>query len=500
MPRPATLAKRAVEDRVRLHDIYRAELARRARVREGLTRYFDLPVEFIAEICGDHLWSKQAEIARAVALHRKVAVASAHGIGKSFLAARVVAWFIASSPPGVARAVTTAPTGDQVRGILWHEINSAHARGRLPGRTSQLEWWIEGYQVAVGRKPADYSPTAFQGYHADRLLVLIDEACGVPENIWTAADSLATTDNSRMLAIGNPDDPGSHFAQICKPGSGWYVLNISVFDSPNFTGEAVPDHVRRLLTGQAWVDDKRRIWGEDSPLWTSKVMGEFPEVGDDTLIAPGWIRRAVNQYRDTEASGDIELGCDIARFGSAETVIMARQGKRAWIHKTLRNRDLMHVTGQIVRAIKDLGAARVKIDDAGLGGGVTDRLEELYSQGEFGFQAVEIMPINVGVSPSDNDDRRERGESSRFYNLRAELSWHLRTLFENDEIALEADDDLEGQIVSIRYQMTSRGQIQIEGKDKMAARGLPSPDRFDALVLACAPTQPRSLRAWEGML
>src|SRR6516164_5860779 len=185
-------ARKAQSRRERLEGKLRDEKDRRARMRSGLIQYHDRPVEFVNEVVGDFIWSKQREIMEAVSVHRKVAVASAHGIGKSFLAARVVAWFIATSPPGMAKAITTAPTGQQVTGILWQEIHSAHTRGHLGGRMSRTEWWQGPYQVAIGRKPADYSPTAFQGYHAERLLVVIDEACGVPGNIWTAADSLAT--------------------------------------------------------------------------------------------------------------------------------------------------------------------------------------------------------------------------------------------------------------------------------------------------------------------
>jgi hypothetical protein len=502
--RPSLIRKQAWRktERERYFDRLRTELARRQERAKGLIAYHDKPVEFVHEVIGDFLWSKQVEIMRALTVHRKVAVASAHGIGKSFLAARVVTWFIATSPLGMAKAITTAPTGDQVTGILWQEIHAAHSRGRLPGKPRHTEWWLQNYQLAVGRKPSDYSPTAFQGYHAERLLVVIDEACGVPELIWTAADSLATTEGSRMLAIGNPDDPASYFAQMCKPGTGWHVIHVSAFDSPNFTDEEVPDHIRDMLTSKAWVEDKRRIWGEESPLWQSKVLGQFPDVGDDTLIPPGWVRKAIDRWSEMEEGEQIELGCDIARFGSNETVIMLRRGYKAEIYKVLHQRDLMHVTGEIVRAVRETGATVVKVDDSGLGGGVTDRLNELVAQHEFGDHAVYIMPINVGVGASDRHDRDsdERGTSDRFLNLRAELFWKLRGLFEDDLIAIPDDDDLAGQLVSIKYSMTSRGQIQLESKEQMRKRSIPSPDRADALMLCFAETQPASLRAWAGML
>jgi len=116
-----------------------------------------------------------------------------------------------------------------------------HARRRVvhgPGRKEL---------VAFGRKPADHDQSAFQGIHALNPLILVDEACGVPKSIFDAVDSLATNTNARVLAIGNPDDPSSHFAQICKPGSGWHVIKVSAFDTPAYTGEEVPEELLPLL-------------------------------------------------------------------------------------------------------------------------------------------------------------------------------------------------------------------------------------------------------------
>lgn len=487
-----------------------SEQERRARLKVGYTAYADRPSEFVKEVLGEHLWSKQIEIAEALTAHRKVAVQSCHGPGKSFLAARIVTWFISTAAPGTARAVTTAPTGDQVRGVLWTELNQAliraSARGLdLPGRTTSVEWWIDRFQAAVGRKSADWNASAFQGWHARRLLVLMDEACGCSEQLWIAADSLATSDESRILAIGNPDDPASHFATVCKPGSGWHVIKISAFDTPNFTDEKVPAELKQVLTSRYWVEDKRKTWGEASPLWQSKVLGEFPDIGDDTLIPPGWLNAALDRYKDgsdeDEDPEDIELGVDVARFGADETVITLRRGKRARIHSTLHQRDLMEVCGAIVQAIKETGCRCCKVDDAGLGGGVTDRLFELQGEGIFGDQMVDIVPVNVGMATSDADDRErgDRGEHERFLNLRAELHWGIRKRFELGTIAIEADEDLMGQAVAIRYKLNSRGLVQIESKDDMKRRGLVSPDRFDALVLCFAEGQSRSWRAWQSL-
>jgi hypothetical protein len=117
--------------------------------------------------------------------------------------------------------VTTAPTTPQVEAILWRYMGNAHKKAGLPRRiTLDAKWYIGNELVAYGRKPADYDPAAFQGIHARYVLVIIDEAGGVPKSIFDAVDALATNIDARVVAVGNPDDPASHFATICKPGSG----------------------------------------------------------------------------------------------------------------------------------------------------------------------------------------------------------------------------------------------------------------------------------------
>ena len=132
--------------------------------------------------------------------------------------------------------------------------------------------------MAYGRKPADYDPAAFQGIHARYVLVIIDEAGGVPKSIFDAVDAvdaLATNIDARVVAVGNPDDPASHFATIYKPGSGWHVETISALDTPACTGEEVPAELLPLLVSPEWVEERKLRWGVTSPIYQSKVLGEF---------------------------------------------------------------------------------------------------------------------------------------------------------------------------------------------------------------------------------
>lgn len=499
---PATARAITPQEEEQLLEWTRAELARRkALTTARFTPYRQDPVGFVENVLLGHLWSRQKEIALAVRDNRLVCVPSCHGPGKTSLAARLAAWWIAPWPAGDALVVTMAPTAHQVRGLLWRELNRVHDAGGLPGRMNLTEWFINNELVALGRSPADDNPTAIQGYHAARVLVIIDEACGVAKAIVDGATSLLTNDDCRLVLIGNPDDPSTEFAELCKPGSGAKVIEISAFDTPNFTGEPVPAWMSPLLVGKTWVAERAKRWGVNSPLYQSKVLGKFPEQASDGLVPISALnaakaRGAELEHMPGEDGGD--LGVDVARFGDDSTVIFHRRGDYYQRHEKAQGRDLMMVAGMVVKAVRQTRAKRVKIDDAGLGGGVTDRLRELqgYVGADLEQQAaaatlkdVEIIAINVGEAPrADQSDER-------FKNLRAEVNWQTRERFMEGKITLieveEGElDDMLSQAAQIKYKLTSAGEIQIEAKADMKKRtkGV-SPDDWDALVLAGAEPQ-----------
>jgi len=444
---------------------------------EGLTRelYAADPVHWVREVLGEELWSRQAEIARSVVAHRYTAVHACHDSGKSYAAARIACWWISTHPVGEAIVVTSAPTLDQVRAILWREMREAHAHGGLPGTMNQMQWIIQRRIVGIGRKPADWDQAAFQGIHDHYVLVILDEASGLGEQLWTAAETLVTNDASRILAIGNPDDPVSHFAKVCKPGSGWNTIGISAFDTPNFSGEQVPDRIRPLLLSPAWVEEHRR-WGEDSPYWISKVLGRFPDRSDDALVPLSWIERA--RCAELPREGPTFLGVDVARYGAAQTVVMSWQGGVVRAVASRSHEDTMQTSGLVARALVETGAAFAVIDAVGVGGGVVDRLCE---------QDLPVIGVDAGWKTRD---------STRFLNARAEWYWGLREIFERGEIDIDpADEELAQELSSVRYKHNSSGRIQIESKEDMRARGISSPDRADALMLSTL--RPCQRPSWE---
>ena len=168
---------------------------------------------------------------------------------------------------GVAFVATTAPTTPQVEAILWRYTWATPTRRQvsLAASPSTPSGTSATSSSPTARKPADYDPAAFQGIHARYVLVIIDEAGGIPKSIFDAVYALATNIDARVVAVGNPDDPASHFATICKPGSGWHVETISAFDTPAYTGEKVPEELLPLLVSPEWVEERKLRWGHQQP-------------------------------------------------------------------------------------------------------------------------------------------------------------------------------------------------------------------------------------------
>lgn len=439
------------------------------------------PVGWTEGRLSEDLWSKERAILESVRDHRRTAVHSCFDVGKSFTAARTVAWWLDNSPAYEAFAVTTAPTFPQVKAILWREIRRAHRLGKLKGRTNLTEWILGDEMIAMGRKPAEYDATAFQGIHARRVLVVIDEAAGVPKAIFDAVEGLVANEESRVLAIGNPDDSTSEFAEVCKPGSGWNVIHISAFDSPNFTEEPVADKLRPLLVSKTWVDERREKWGQDSPLYISKVLGEFPEDSDDGVVRASKVAKCRIPRDPDWVDGDltpVELGVDVGAGGDF-TSIRERRGRKAGRVWRDHSADSEKVVMKVVHAIRETGATRVKVDTIGIGWGVVGHLRSLRGKKpEDGGHKAQIVPINVAESPHDGE---------RFAKLRDEIWWEIGRELSDDEWwdLSSIDDDTTAQLLAPKYGIDAAGRIKVEKKEETKKRlAGSSPDDADALLLA----------------
>lgn len=444
------------------------------------------PVEWAKEQ-GVWVWSRPREIMRSVQQHRHTAVPAGFDVSKTFTAAWLAAWWIEGHPPGTARVWSSAPTDDQVKANLWFEIGRAHRKAQLPGRITLNAEWYTGPRggeelVGNGRKPADLvdkeqAMQTFSGAHAQYMLVILDEAGGLPDWMWDAAEGLAANEQSRILAIGNPSSSDSRFREVCKPGSGWNVIRVSVFDSPNFTGEPVPELLREVLVSQAWERERRERWGEDNPLYVSRALAEFPDATDDlNVITPKMIERARALELPGHEAG--AFGLDVARMGQDRSELYRDRGGvirhvaswRKMPTSTMRQAAQTHVLRR--------PAVPVGVDADGLGAGVYDEMRA---------DGVKAVPFTA---------QGKIHQPARFANRRSEIWWTFREEMEDGLIDLDpADDDLAAQLQQPRWWLDKRGRIVVESKDDMAKRGKPSPDKADACIIARATSRsPAAIR------
>jgi hypothetical protein len=466
----------------------RAEKVARKANLLNLDRWSRDPVAWARDRLSEHMWSKQTEIMDSLQVNRRTAVKSCHGIGKSHVASRAAAWWLDTHAPGTAFVVSTAPTFPQVQAILWRYIGQAHRKGGLIGRVNQTSWFYDTEIIGYGRKPADYNESAFQGIHAKHVLVILDEACGIPVQLWVAADALTTNIGCRILAIGNPDNPATQFKHVTDSRL-WHTITISAFDSPNLTGEDVPAELAELLISREWVEEKLEEWGEDSPLYLSKVLGQFPK--DDPGKVIRWSHLvacllARDEEPEPEALTPVQLGVDVAGGGRDETVIRERRGMvagREWAH---RSDDSEVVAAHVVDAVEESGATSVKVDSTGIGWGVVGLIRsQLRAKGI----RCEVVAVNASERPSKAPKKADGGRPVEgLRNVRAEMWWLGRELSRTrawDLSSMANADATTAQLAEPTWSIDGpSGLITVEPKADVISRLGRSPDNADALLLA----------------
>lgn len=455
------------------------------------------PVRWLHERAKVETWSKQREIIEAVRDHHNVAVHSCHEVGKSWIAAATAAWWLDTHPVGEARVVTTAPTQAQVEAILWNEINGFHERAGLGGRLNLTEWYFGKYLAGIGRKPSEHSPAAFQGLHARHLLVILDEAYGIPKALWDAASTLAANEHSRILVIGNPDGPGE-FEEVCRPNSGWHTIHIGAKHTPNFTGEPVSQNLKDMLIHPRWYEERMKKWGKDSALFQSKCDGEFPSHGDPFACIPyAWASTC--RTLDWQYTLPTEAGVDVGAGGD-RTVIRERRGLRAGrVHEFIDN-DPVRTAGQLNLVLAEWNVTKVKVDSTGIGWALCGALRDASSRHNPsgpGTHAAEVIAVNFGAGPSP-------GLEKKFLNKRAEIWWGGRERSRPDLETwdlTDVEDDVIAELTAPRYEiLDSFGKIKIEPKKKVIERLGFSPDHADALLLAFLETTTVGALVSETML
>jgi hypothetical protein len=141
---------------------------------------------------------------------------------------------------------------------------------------------------------------------------------------------------------------------------------------------------------------------------------------------------------------------------------------------------VLNLAREVLEIYPNIIQVRIRIDDSGVGGGVTDRLNEIVAEEGLPY---EIIPINNGESSLDEHYGNLGTEMWAF--IRASLEQNLSNFTRDEDPILQLPDDdvLISQLTTRKWTMTSKGKMLLERKKDMKKRGLKSPDRADAFVL-----------------
>lgn len=432
------------------------------------------PCLFAREVLGIEPTEQQWEASKALVNRRRVSIRSGHGTGKSTFMAWCVLWFLASYFP--AKVPATAPTSHQLEDVLWSEIAKWHRvmKERLPSVGDQFEWTSGAFRLksapnegfAVARTSRPERPEALQGFHADYILFLIDEASGVAENVFEVAEGALSTDGAFVVMAANPTrQSGYFFESHHKMRSAWAALHWSGVDSPRVSRD--------------YIENMRKKYGERSPVYKVRVLGEFVTAADGVIPLELCEAARVRDVAVNDRAMTI-WGVDVARFGDDSSSLAKRKGNHQLEPvKEWWGKDTMQTTG-LVKAEWDRTPAKdrpvaINVDVIGIGAGVVDRLKEL---------GLPVCGINVAEAEAVNssDDRQ-------FNRLRDELWWKCREWLEAKDCKFADDDETIAELTTPTYKILSNGLIQVERKDEMKARGVKSPNRADAWNLTFADTR-----------
>ena len=459
----------------------REELARRQReVRRTPSPEAKAdPAVYAEEVFGLRLWPKQAEFLRACRDRPRVTATSGHKTGKT-RSLGILAWWFTSDPDArpAARVPMTSSSAEQLKRALWREVTAlwrlAKARGYdLPEPALDPATgvrWDDGREI-FGFSTKDAERAA--GVSGAWIKYLIDEASGVAATIFEAIEGNraggSNGSTSTVLTSNPTQQSGEFFESHHGKRDLYHAVTLSSEDAA-----ATEPPISGLATRE-WIEEKRREWKPDSPIYAVRVLGRFPEQSTDAVIGLTAVLDAVKRWEETEAEGPLVVGLDVARFGDDETVAACRRGRKVLKLLRVAPGDGPDTARRFLLALADAKLTQpnevpaVNVDAIGYGASVFDALKRDAS--------VRAHGINTGNSSARPEE---------FANLRAEIHFAGRAWL-NEGGALPDDAKLQAETVAPKYRTDARGRIIVELKDDIRARLGRSPDACDAWLLSlCA--------------
>jgi hypothetical protein len=421
----------------------------------------------------DELEDWQEEYLTALTKHDRISIRSGHGVGKSAALAWTILWYLVTHYP--CKIACTAPSEHQLNDILWAEVSKWKDRLPTPIDTMFVinsdMIYMDGLRwvsFAVARVARKEKPEAFQGFHAEHMMFIGDEASGIEDIIFETAMGAMTTGITKIILTGNPTKTfGFFYNTFHRARDQYYTIHASTLDIKR-KGSS-PEEYAKLISS---------MYGESSNVYRIRVLGEFPIAGDKNVFPLYLLELAVDRKGVVKAYDFHPVwGLDVARSGSNRTALAKRCGNhllepvQAW--SGLDNVEVAALLRDEYDDTPDeMKPAEIFVDTIGLGAGVYDIAKR------------NGLPV-VGRPVSERPSVWKKGR--RFFKLRDEIYWRAREWFEDRTCIIPDDAHLIKELSIIEYDYTGSDLLlKIEGKADIVKKlqdEYGSPDLADAFVL-----------------
>lgn len=470
--------------------------------RARLAHHAADPVAFARERLGHVVWARQEELLRSVRDNRRTVSPAGHGVSKSFAAAELVCWWMETHDEAVA--VTVTPTGRQARALIWAHIKDIAAVAGLSGEVLETAHWKfprkTKYAQGISPKRATKEDIrGMLGYHSSNLLIILEEAPGLPRLVWDAVDKLIVAENNRLLAIGNPISTSGPFWEACTSVN-WNTVHISCLEFPNVVEgkEVIPGGTSRV-----WVDEQVRDntepcappddpsspvvldengvalafeWPPGSGMWhkpnadfCAGVLGIAPGEAEGQLIPMAHVVAAQSWIATPAPNESARIGLDPCRYGSDPAVMCVRRGGQVYPFESRQPRgpNPSDELGSWLYDVWRRFGGTAYVDVIGYGAGTVDKAREL---------GVPVVAVDFSKKARD---------SKQFANVRMECHWAVKLALATYSLSLPQDEMLTGDLTALHYHYT-RGKKILDPKEVIRERLRRSTDKGDALALTYA--------------
>jgi len=396
----------------------------------------------------------------------KLAIKSCTGSGKTLgLSILILQQLLVNDD---IKIIATSPSAGQLQRGMKAEITKLISKIKIPEFRDSYVLMAEELHIrnAKGIRFCSFvtgsaeNKESLAGVHAERVIIIVDEASAIAQEIYDTLIGNLTTPNCSIIQTSNPVRPDGPFFNIFNnddAGKNWTKITLTAFGVPHIDPQ--------------WIEDVKVEYGEDSDFYRMRVLGEFPRVSDENFIPTDVVDDACSHFLKNQEYINYPIvgSVDVARFGDDETVFVTRQGGKILDITRMKGLDNMEVVAELKDYYTKHRHVSIFVDSIGVGSGVFDRSKEL-----------RLPVIEVVVSTTAQDGKT-------YCNLRSELWGRMRDWLKNGADIPKGERDLYEQLTSMRYGYNGKMQIQLVSKKDMKKKyKKTSPDIADALALTFA--------------